>query len=74
MEYQQIDREFYEDYNNSTPGIKCCNWDEIQFQLKKYFSKEDSFQLKRKKTFKEYYRFSDNQNCLRVINTVANYL
>ena len=37
MEYQKIDREFYEDYQSSTPGIKCYDWDEIQFQLRKYF-------------------------------------
>jgi CDP-glycerol glycerophosphotransferase (TagB/SpsB family) len=74
LEYQQIDRELYEDYQNSTPGEKCYDWDEIQIQLKKYFFKEDPYQNKREKIFNEFYQFSDNQNCSRIINKISNYL
>ena len=73
-EYQEIDRELYEDYQDSTPGVKCYDWGEIQIHLEKHFFKEDFYQNKREQIFNQFYQFSDNQNCSRIINQISNYL
>ena len=73
-EYQKIDRELYEDYTNATPGPICQNWNEIQIQLEKYFSFQDTYQTERKEIFNQYFKYSDNHNSERIVDTVINYL
>ena len=73
-EYQQIDRELYEDYTSATPGPICQNWNEIQIQLEKYFSEGDTYQTERKEIFNQYFQYSDNHNSERIVDTVINYL
>ena len=73
-EYQKIDRELYEDYSSATPGPICQNWDEIQIQLEKYFSEGDTYQTERKEIFNQYFKYSDNHNSERIVDTVINYL
>ncbi|RMZ48867.1 hypothetical protein EB821_05330 [Candidatus Marinimicrobia bacterium PRS2] len=73
-EYQGHDREFYGNYQLDTPGEKCHNWDEIRYQLKEYFSNIDYFQEKREKVFQQYFNFSDNQNCKRIIDKVSTFI
>ena len=73
-EYQKIDRELYEDYSSATPGPICQNWNEIQIQLEKYFSGEDAYQTERKEIFKQYFKYSDNRNSERILDTVINHL
>ena len=73
-EYQQIDRELYEDYTSATPGPICQNWNEIQIQLEKYFSGGDTYQTERKEIFNKYFKYSDSHNSERIVDTVINYL
>ena len=73
-EYQQIDRELYEDYTSATPGPICQNWNEIQIQLEKYFSEGDTYQTERKEIFNQYFKYSNNHNSERIVDTVINYL
>lgn len=72
--YQKIDRELYEDYTSATPGPICQNWNEIQIQLEKYFSEGDTYQTERKEIFNQYFKYSDNHNSERIVDTVINYL
>ncbi len=73
-EYQQIDRELYEDYTSATPGPICQNWKEIQIQLEKYFYEGDTYQNERKEIFNHFFQYSDNYNSERIVDTVINYL
>jgi len=72
--YQQIDREFYEDYNSATPGPICKNWNEIQVQLENYISNIDLYKKERNEIFNRFFKYSDTDNCKRIINTVTQHL
>ena len=73
-EYQQIDRELYEEYTSATPGPVCQNWNEIQIQLEKYFSNGDTYQAEREKIFNQYFKYCDNHNSKRIIDIITNHL
>ena len=73
-QYQRIDRELYEDYSSATAGPICQNWDEIQIQLEEYFSNGDTYQAEREKIFNQYFKYSDTDNCKRIIESVTHHL
>tara|TARA_B100000945_G_scaffold317698_1_gene321054 strand:- start:3840 stop:5090 length:1251 start_codon:yes stop_codon:yes gene_type:complete len=73
-EYQTHDRELYVDYNQEVPGPVCLDWGDVKLELKKLFNQNDSFLSKRKKCYNKYFKYSDDQNTKRVINSVIKYL
>ena len=73
-EYQQIDRELYEDYTSATPGPVCRNWNEIQIQLEEYLSNRDTYQAEREQIFNQYFKYSDNHNSERIVDAITNYI
>ncbi len=73
-EYQKFDRELYVDYNEEVPGPICMDWEQVKLELKKLFQHNDPFLSKRKKCYNQYFKYSDDQNTKRVVNTIIHYI
>ncbi len=70
-EYLTEDREFYDDYFESTPGIKCSDWDEVGLSLKKIIGeKVDEYKKQRNAIKEKVHNFEDLNNCKRIVEFV----
>ena len=72
--YIKTDRELYEDYSETVLGTNCNNWDQVQNRLQDIFSGNDLSISFRKEMSTRYFKYSDTDNCKRIINAVTNRL
>ena len=72
--YIKTDRELYEDYSETVLGTNCNNWDQVQNRLQDIFSGNDLSISFRKEMSTKYFKYSDTDNCKRIINAVTNQL
>ena len=73
-EYITKDRELYEDYTKTVMGINCNNWEQVQNKLQEIFAGNDLSSPIRKEMLRRFFKYSDTNNCKRIIDTVTNYL
>ena len=73
-DYIKTDRELYEDYSETVLGTNCNNWDQVQNRLQDIFSGNDLSISFRKEMSTRYFKYSDTDNCKRIINAVTNQL
>jgi CDP-glycerol glycerophosphotransferase (TagB/SpsB family) len=66
-QYINKDREFYEDYHDATPGIKCKNWREVIRSIETIFTGIDDYGLERMKALKKYHTYTDANSSKRVV-------
>ncbi|KKP97507.1 MAG: CDP-glycerol:poly(Glycerophosphate)glycerophosphotransferase [Candidatus Moranbacteria bacterium GW2011_GWE1_36_7] len=70
-EYEGLDRGFYFDYDEITPGPKVDNWDDLCNVLEKTLQVDD-YQDKRKQVNEIFNRYSDGKNSERIFNYLKN--
>jgi len=68
--YNLVDRKFYGNYNEQTPGTKCYSWSAIFIEIKKIFSGKDSFVMERQKMIEQTYKYNDICNCSRIVDVI----
>lgn len=68
--YTVIHREFYEDYDNATPGPKCRNWDEVIKALDDVLCGNDEYKQSRMEKRRIYNIYADTGNCERIIKEI----
>ena len=73
-EYITKDRELYEDYAKTVMGINCNNWEQVQNKLQEIFAGNDLSSPCRKEMLRRYFKYSDTNNCKRIIDTVTDHL
>ena len=73
-DYIKTDRELYEDYSETVLGTNCNNWDQVQNRLQDIFLGNDLSISFRKEMSTRYFKYSDTDNCKRIINAVTNRL
>jgi len=71
--YTKSDRELYEDYDKTVMEINCNNWNEVQSQLQDIFLGNDLSISFRKEMSMRFFKYSDSNNCKRIIESVTNY-
>ena len=64
--YLRDDHEFYEDYDASTPGPKCADWDELTGALEEALGGVDRYGDARRAALRKYFSFVDTENSRRV--------
>lgn len=69
-QYNNIDREFYEDYNLATPGPKCRNWDEVIEILGDVFKGKDMCGQLRREKRSIYHTYVDSNSCERIVKDI----
>jgi len=72
-EYITKDRALYEDYTKTVMGINCNNWEQVQNKLQEIFSGNDLSSPFRKEMLRRFFKYSDTNNCKRIIDTVINH-
>ena len=55
-------------------GINCNNWCEVRNSLQNIFSGNDGSLNARKEMTTRFFKFSDTNNCERIIESVTNHL
>jgi CDP-glycerol glycerophosphotransferase (TagB/SpsB family) len=68
--YLLREREFYEDYDQITPGPKCYTFSELLEHLNSTLQGEDQFKLQRREICKKYNSYIDTQNCTRIVSCI----
>ena len=74
VEYQQQEREFYDDYIQVTPGEKANNWIEVVENLEDILQGNDNYSDARKELDGMLHVYQDTLNCERIINEINNYI
>lgn len=64
--YNKINRQFYYNYMDVTPGPKCYDWDEVLEQIKIFYSGKDLYKEERKSINKIFNSYTDFENRKRI--------
>ena len=68
--YITKDRELYYDYNKTTPGPKCKNWEEVLEWIIKFKENQELFNKERIIIKNRFHTFQDGNSCERVYNEI----
>ena len=71
-QYTAIDREFYFDYSQVTPGPHAHNWPEVVAALEAIFSGKDEYGSQRREICQQFHDFYDDQSAERVTRAIEN--
>lgn len=71
--YNTLDREFYEDYDQATPGPKCRNWEEVIKTLDDILNGNDMYRQSRIEKRDVYHAYTDANSCERIVRHIKCY-
>ena len=69
-EYMKKDREFYDNYNDVTPGPKAKNWDEVLVYIKEAIREPEKYGKDRERICKIFNQYCDSNSSERVYKAI----
>lgn len=73
VEYEGMDRGFYFDYDDTTPGPKVGNWEDLGNEIDVALSGRENFEVERVAVNNLLNKFHDGSNCARIYNELKFY-
>jgi len=72
--YLKVDREFYFDYNEITPGPKATQWSDLAAMIEKALIIPDKYAAGRKRICEMFNKYRDGDSSQRVVNEIIKFL
>jgi len=72
--YLKVDREFYFDYDEITPGPKATQWSDLATKIEEALIIPDKYAVERKRLCEMFNKYHDGSSSQRVVNEIIKFL